>query len=138
MRLRSFTEMLLEYGIDELELDDQFARTEILLKQPYSIIVEGGHMELENLERWIKLNIGDDKVIYLYYGKTGYDFGFAEYFFKDSIGASKTAGVVSNIYTLYPHSLTPDKAFKSVGDDKEVERDLMDENSIVFKPTKKN
>jgi len=132
----SFPDMLSEYKSEELEKDNLLARKEMQGKYPFSFIVEGGHMELDNLETWIKAQFGSDKVVFLYYGKTGYDFGFAEYFFERQDEALKAGEAVPNIYTVYPHSLTPTKAFRSIGYENEIECNPNDKKAIIFAPPK--
>ena len=131
----SFPYMLLEYKSGELE-QDLVVRNEMQAKYPSSFIVEGEHMELENLETWIKAQIGNDKAVVLYYGKTGYNFGFAEYFFGSQNETMRAAEAVPNIYTIYPHSLAPTKAFKSIGYEDQIECDPNDKKAIIFNPTK--
>jgi hypothetical protein len=134
MRVISFIEMLQAYEKTELDQDDQVARKEMLLKLPFSFIVEGGYKEQENLEKWIKSKIGNDKVVFLYYGKIGYDFGNAEYFFEHEDEAMKVREIVPDIYTLYPHSRTPAKAFRTIGFENEVELDPNNKKAIIFVP----
>lgn len=62
MKLQSFENMLMEYGITELEPDDLERRNEMFLIYKYSVILEGGFMELDNLEKWIAINFGRGKI----------------------------------------------------------------------------
>src|SRR5688572_9402401 len=132
MRTQSLEEMLREYEKDKLDSDDQEQRAEKLKNFPFSVIVEGGHLELENLEKWMTFAFGNNTIESLYYGKTGYDFGFAEYFFRDSADMENTINTVPRIYTMYPHSLTPNEARKSFGYENEVIHDPKDSTAIIF------
>jgi len=132
MRVQSFSEMLLEYGISKLDFDEELSRQEMLAILPFSIIIEGGHMELENFEKWLSMTFSQDAVNYLFYSKTGYDFCFAEYFFDDEKSMIKSTQVIPRIYTQYPHSLTPDKALRSIGYDNEETADPKDKTAIIF------
>ena len=134
MRVQSFDEMLLEYNINKLDTDDQEQRIEKLKNFPFSVIVEGGHRELENLEKWMTFTLEKKMIESLYYGKTGYDFGFAEYFFVDSISMENTIHAVPRIYTIYPHSLTPNKACRSLGYENEEVHDANDKTALIFQP----
>jgi hypothetical protein len=136
MKLQSFQQMLLEYEITQLEVDDENSRVEMLLKYPYSVILEGGYLELDNLNKWIEINIGSDSIKWLVYGKTGYDYGFAEYFFANEIDAKRVTEVIPHIYTIYSNSYPPNRTVKSNGYDEDIVYDPQDKNAIVFGPEK--
>ena len=135
MRLRSFEEMLSEYNIPELESDDKMSRAERLSQHKYSIIVEGDFLEFDNLELWIKTNLRLDSIDWLFYGKIGYDFGFAEYFFEKENQALEVARVVPNVYTTFGYWLRPNRICKSDGFDTWVDLDPANKDAIVFPPT---
>lgn len=134
MRTVSLNEILLEYGIDNLDDDDKESREELLSKYPFSLIVEAEFMELDNLERWIKKNLlVDNDMKFLFYGKTDYNFGFAEYFFKNKNNIDKIQKVIPNIYTVYPNSYPPNNISKTNG--KQVSIDLdsnSTKNAIIY------
>lgn len=132
MRVQAYRQMLAEYGIEELNSDDKSEREEMLGTYPYSVILEGEFMELDNLNKWIEVHIGPETIKYLFYGKVGYNYVFAEYFFADKPHAEGLAEVIPHIYTLYPHSLTPDKAVRSNGYEELVMYDPQDKSAIVF------
>lgn len=125
--------MLSEYGITELEFSDNTSRDELLSVYPYTVILEGGFMEFDSLNKWIEINLGSDSIQWLVYGKTGYDYGFAEYFFRNEFVAQKVSKVVSNIYTVYPNSYPPNRTTKSNGYDQEIIYNSMDKNAIIFR-----
>ncbi|SEW51578.1 hypothetical protein [Chitinophaga arvensicola] len=132
MRIKSFQEMLLEYNISELEPDDNTERKEMLSKYDNSVILEGGFMEFENLDKWIRITLGKNNIMYIFYGKTGYDYGFAEYFFDDAREAQEVTRAIPNIYTLYPKSYKPNHICKSDGYDEEVAYDPENKDAIFL------
>jgi hypothetical protein len=136
MRVLSFEEMMLALQPHEFGPDNRTPREATLFTYPFSIIVEGSHQELDNLEIWIKQNAGSDEFAFLYYEKTGYNFGIGEYFFQTKEYALKATEATPNIYTRYPHSLTSDRAFKSLGYEAEVEYDPADGKAIIVEPPK--
>ena len=120
MRIQSFQQMLSEYSIDQLETDDGNSRKEMLIIHRYSVIVEGGFMEFDSLDKWIDANIGPESINRLFYGKTAYDFGFAEYFFIEELHAKTVTEIVPRIYTVHPHSYPPNLTDKSNGYDEHI------------------
>lgn len=122
--------MLLEYGISELDPDDNIERREMLSRHKYTVILEGGFMEFDNLEKWIKMYLDKNAVVSLFYGKTGYDYGFAEYFFDDQKQALAATKAIPNIYTLYPGSYKPNHIFKSDGYNTFVEYNADDKDAM--------
>lgn len=130
MKISSFQDMLLEYGISDLDPDDNIARKEMLSQYKYTVILEGEFMEFDNLEKWIKINFNKDSVISLFYGKTGYNYGFAEYFFEDQNQALSATKAIPNIYTFYPSSHKPNHICRSDGYGKEVEYSAEDKDAI--------
>lgn len=133
MRVHTYQQMLAEYEITELEPDDKYSREEMLVQFPYSVILEGGFMELDNLDKWIVLHIGSDLIKSLLYGKTGYNYCFAEYFFAEESHAMEVSKVISHIYTYYPYSTKPDQAVRSNGYNDEVVYDPRDQQAIIFR-----
>lgn len=131
MKLQSFEQMLLEYGIAELDAGNKRDRNAMLTVNPYSVILEGGYLELDSLNRWIENNLGPECIKWLLYGKTGYDYGFAEYFFNDEFDAAKIARVAPNIYTIYPNSYPPNLIARSNGYTEEIVYDPDDRNAIL-------
>ena len=101
MRIHSFQDILKEYGND-IESDDLNERQEKLVTQKYSVIVEGNFFEYENAEKWIKANLNVVTINFIFYGKTGYDFGFMEYFFNTEFDSEQFKNKVPDIYTNFP------------------------------------
>jgi len=132
MKVQSFQQMLAEYGITELESDDKGSREEMLVKYPYSVILEGGYMELDNLNKWIEINLRQDSINWLFYGKISYDYGFAEYFFNSELQAIEVARVIPHIYTIYPHANPPNLTMKSIGYNENIVYNPQDKSAIVF------
>ena len=133
MKVQSFQYMQTIYGgnrgLEPKDLDD---RNKLLTEYKYSVIVEGEHMEFDNLHKWIKQNIDSDKVEDIYYGKTNYDYGFAEFFVSEKIYEEKLSFAVQNIYTVYPDSFPPSKICKTNGSEKDIEYSPSDKNAIVY------
>ncbi len=132
MRVQTFEQMMSEYGITELDADHEISRDNALMVCPYTVIVEGDFMEFDNLNIWIGTYLGTDKLYSLFYYKTGYNFGFTEYFFTDGTDAIKVAEVVPHIYTRYPQPNPPDLTIKSNGYNEQVAYDPQDQLAIVL------
>jgi len=103
MRISSFQQMVSVYTKVKLGLDasDLELRNRLLKTHNYSFIIEGGDLEIQNLLKWIDLNLGlvlED----LFYGKIDYDFHFAEFFLNSEIDLKSILEVVPTIYTTYP------------------------------------
>lgn len=131
MKVISFQDMLKEYEISTLDSADNNEREKMLLNYKYSIIVEGGFMEYDNLEKWMKANFNNVSCEWLFYGKIGYDYGFKEYFFESEEQAFKVTMAVPNIYTCYPKASDPQRMSRSNGYDDEVLYDPEDKNAIL-------
>jgi hypothetical protein len=132
MKLQSWQELLLQYGITELEPDDAISRNALLLKRPWSVILEGDFMELDSLNKWIEISLAPSSAEWLFYGKTSYNYGFAEYFFSNEPDAQAVRNAVPNIYTIYPHSNSPGLIVKTNGYGGEVVYNPGDEAAIVL------
>jgi hypothetical protein len=132
MRVHSYQAMLAVYETHSLEDDEELFRNSKLEEYPYSVIVEGGYMELESLEKWMNVFLGSVSVEWTAYSKIGYDFCFAEYFFKDELNAKSVENVIPHIYTTYPLA-SPPRAIKSNGYDEIVNYDPKDPYAILFK-----
>lgn len=134
MRIQSFQNMESEYnsGNGGLYSSDLEERKKSLEKYTYSVIVEGEHSEFENLEKWIIQNISEDLFENIYYGKTGYNFGFAEYFINEKEHVEKLNFIVPCIYTVYPKAYPSRKICKSESYEISVDYDSSDLNAIIF------
>ncbi len=119
-------------GNRDLEPDDLEERKNLLTKYEYSVIVEGGHMEFDNLYKWIKQNIGENSIKEIYYGKIDYDYGFAEFFFTEKVHEEKLRIAVPNIYTIYPNSYPPGKIIKSNGSQEHIHYTTEDKDAIIY------
>lgn len=133
MKVQSFQHMLTVYkGNIALESADLIERKNLLSKFPYSVIVECGHLEYDNLHKWIRENLQTDAVKEIYYGKTDYDYGFVEIFLIEKAQEEKLKLAVPNIYTTYPFSGPLGKICRSEGSDKLIEYTPADKNAIVY------
>lgn len=132
MRVQTYQQMLSEYGHEGLDPDDQVSRELLLQKFPYAVIVQGGFMEYDTLQAWMKLHVGESPIQWLFYGKIAYDYGFAEYFFIDDATAKAVAIVVPHIYTIYPDAPIPYHTTRSNGYDDDIAYDPQDADAIVI------
>ena len=134
MRIQSYQNMESEYKTENggLEVDVLAERKKMIEKNKYSVIVEGEHNEFDNLEKWIRQNLNEHGLETIYYGKTGYDYGFAEYFANEKEHQEKLKFIIPNIFTVYPDAIPSRLIRKSDGYDLTVEYDSSDRNAIVF------
>lgn len=133
MKVQSFQFMQSVYGGNrDLEPDDLEERNKLLAKCKYSVIVEGEHTEFDNLHKWIKQNLGLDSVENIYYGKTGYDYGFAEFFLEDKIHEESLREAIPNIYTTYAFSYPSGGICKSDGSGVNIDYTPADKNAIIY------
>ncbi len=114
MKLRTYKELLIELELNNLNID-QSERNQMLRNNPFSIILEAGHMELDSLDEWIRLNLNPNTLKWIYYGKTGYDYGFIEYFGTNQEDVLKVSNVIHQIYTVYPDSSPPNQISRTDG-----------------------
>lgn len=84
-----------------LEPADLEKRKNLLTQYKYSVIIEGSHLEFDNLDRWIKQNISVDPLEAIYYGKTDYDYGFAEFFVKEESHVEQLRFAVEYLYSTW-------------------------------------
>jgi hypothetical protein len=130
MKIQSFKYMQSVYGGNrDLESDDLEERKELLTKYKYSVIIEGSHVEFDNLNAWIKQNISADPLKEIYYGKTDYDYGFAEYFIDEKIHEEKLKFAVKNIYTTWGNDTISKSDGSSISD---VPYSPDDKDAIVY------
>ena len=133
MKLLTYAELLEEYKdcygyLEEHELPQ---RTSFLKLKPFSVILEGEHNEFDSLNAWIKSNIKDEDFEFIYYGKTDYDYGCAEYFGEDESNINRLKEVIPNIYTLYSSAYSGSRILKTDGLGKWIEYDASDKHGIV-------
>jgi hypothetical protein len=103
MRTHSYQDMLKEYEAIPLDQDDMDERKKMLSVFKYSAIVEGNFLEYDNAEKWVKDNLNIKTINSVFYGKTGYDYGFMEYFFDNEENSIRFKNEIPNIYTKYPN-----------------------------------
>ncbi len=130
--------MLEEYQTGELDSDDLNKREQLKTSFPYTVILEAGFLELDSLNEWIKLNFEENSFEWIFYGKTGYDFGFAEYFGSQESEIKKLKNAIPNIYTTYPDSYPPNQISKTNGYDEWIEYSQEDQNAIIIKMKEEN
>jgi len=119
-------------GNRDLNPDDLDERRKLLDKYKFSVIIEGGHMEFDNLDKWITQNLGTHPIESIYYGKTDYDYGFAEFFLSEKTDEERLRNAVPNIYTTYADSYPPGKICKSNGSGSDIDYLISDTDAIVF------
>ncbi len=84
MKIASFQDMVLEYEIAMIELDSNNLelRNNLLKTFKYSFIIEGEENEIENLLKWIDVNL-QLSLENIFYGKVDYNYHFAEFFLNN-------------------------------------------------------
>ena len=85
LKIASNEEWLKEYQDWGLEYDEFCnERQGKIVNFPHAVFIRGADIVIELLEMWCKLNISerDNKWASVWYGKIGYDYWFAEFFFK--------------------------------------------------------
>ena len=134
MRTQTYEQMLPEYDFqDGLDPDDAEEREKLLLQYPYSVIVEGAFMEIDSLQRWIDEHLPTPPPS-MFYSKTGYDFGFWEFFSADPDIARRLGEVVPLIYTVFPMAFPSPLTVRTNSYDEWIDHDPQDPTAIVYKP----
>jgi hypothetical protein len=134
MREQTFENMLIEYGKYGIGNSLLEERQKYLAEYKYSIIVEGYHEEFDSLEQWMdenKWTKNNELVVSfngVYYGKTGYDYGFLEYFVNEEMLLDTLRYAVQHIYTIHEVSTC-----KSDGYSNNVILDPNDKHAMVYK-----
>lgn len=117
MKVQTFQYMQTVYSEGrDIDLDDLEERSKLLTKYKYAVIIEGSHIEFDNLNAWIKQYISLDPLKEIYYGKTDYDYGFAEYFINDKTHEEKLIFAVKSIYTTWANGTISKSYGSSVSD----------------------
>lgn len=130
MKVQSFEHMRTIYGGNrDLEPDDLEERNKLLTKYKYSVIIEGSHVEFDNLYAWAKQNISPDPLKEIYYGKTDYDYGFAEFFIDEKMDKEKLIFAAKNIYTTWGNGTISKSDGASISD---VPYSPDDKDAIVY------
>lgn len=131
MKIATYKELIQAYkGYYDLSESCLPKRSEILKTNPYSVILEATHYEFDSLDEWIKINLPDSNIEFLYYSKTDYD--YAEYFGKIEKNVIELKKVIPNIYTIFLDSSMPDGS-KTNGSGNWIEYSSEDSNGIVIR-----
>lgn len=99
MKINSYSECKKNYG-NEWDKEDGIKRQKIIKSFPYPFIAEGVYLEYETASKWCLKKFGakEAKWTDLWYGKTGYDYGFWEFFFKNEQDAESFKKAVNDFY----------------------------------------
>jgi hypothetical protein len=106
MKISTFSEMIQEYEVRPIDSDDLQERDKLLGTHKYAIIFEAEFLEFETLEQWIKANITEESLTFLFYGKLDYDYGFFELFVDNKSHFEKIETIIPTLYTTYPNGET--------------------------------
>ena len=93
-----------DIGRREKEADAQ--RVEKLKFLPFSVVAEGAYPELDMADQWLLEHAGHESEKgwqKIWYGKTEYDYGFTEYFFKDETTRQKFVDEIAHFYGERPN-----------------------------------
>lgn len=133
MRIFTFNEMEKVYKTHSLGLDDDNleSRLELIKKFPFSVVIEGDFIEFDNLDKWVKMHFYSNMFTSIYYGKTDYNFGYAEYFFKKNEAVEKVKNAIPNFYSTYFHAYPSAKICKSNGYYESIDYDPKDTKAII-------
>lgn len=103
MKIRTQTELENEYknlgGIEKCYQE----RSKLIIKYPFSVLFTADYQEIENAEKWCTNNVSDWTK--LWYGKTDYDYGYIEFFFKIEEDKVKFEDIVEGLIIKYPSGL---------------------------------
>ncbi len=116
MRLSTYSEMVHEYKVRPIDSDDLEEREKLILRNKHSIIFEGDFLEFDNLELWVKQNVSTDPIVFLFYGKLAYDYGYFEVFTNEQSYFDKLTAIIPTLFTTYPSG----KTSKTNGYDQEI------------------
>lgn len=106
MKVSTFLETVHEYAVRPIDSDDLDKRDILLSTHKYTIIFEADFMEFDNLEQWIKTNITNEAIEFLFYGKLEYDYGFFELFVDNQSHFEKLKNIIPTLFTVYPSGQT--------------------------------
>lgn len=125
--------MEIVYKTHSLGLDDDNleSRLELIKKFPFSVVIEGDFVEFDNLDKWVKMHFYSNMFTSIYYGKTDYNFGYAEYFFKKNEAVEKVKNAIPNFYSTYFHAYPSAKICKSNGYYESIDYDPKDTKAII-------
>ena len=134
MKIASFQDMVLEYEILMIDLDSNNLelRNNLLKSFKYSFIVEGGDNEIENLLKWIDVNL-QMSLENIFYGKVDYNYHFAEFFLNSEFALKSIIKVIPNIYTIYTNSYPPNSISKTNGVNNIIKYAETNTDAILYK-----
>ena len=92
------------WGETDWAEDYQMDRERLLAHFSYSVVVEGGYEEDDNLKEWMQENFCDaSKGVWdsLWYGKCDYNYGYWEYFFSSEADLQRFIQKLPSIYGSY-------------------------------------
>jgi hypothetical protein len=104
MKISTYNDCLKEYNnsnsAEKWDSQNDIDRQSILKVFPYSLIVEGDTLEWIMAKTWSQSNIGEKTKTWdeLPLGKTDYDYGFFEFYFKDKKDLDSFTNEVQNFY----------------------------------------
>ena len=83
--------------------DDEFERNETLLKFPHSVQVATSYLEMDSANEWLINVVGPKGIVWevLFYYKESYDFGYAEYFFKEESASISFKDQLPEIFGVF-------------------------------------
>jgi hypothetical protein len=116
MKLSTFSQMIQEYELRPIDSEDIEERGRLLISHKYSVIFEGDFLEFDSLQLWIKENINSNPIVYLFYGKLDYDYGYFELFFNEQSHFEKIMTIIPTLFTTYPNG----KVSKTNGYNQEI------------------
>lgn len=123
--------MLKQYEIEGLDSDDLSNREQLTITLPFTVVLEAEFMELDSLNKWIELNFENDSFEWIFYGKTGYDYGFAEYFTSSKLDIKKLKNTIPKIFTIYPDSYPPNQISKTNGYDEQIKYSEENHDAVI-------
>jgi hypothetical protein len=93
-------------NIAKSEWDENFQidRNELLKKYAYSVMVEASYLEIDTAEKWLETNVGlkQDSWDWAFYYKLAYDYGYAEFFFKERTHKEIFIKEIPEFYGVWP------------------------------------
>lgn len=101
--------------ISQIEWDKLFQvkRNELLKNYAYSVMVEASYMEIDTAEKWLENSVGLKHGLWDwdFYYKQAYDYGYAEFFFKEEKSKEIFKKEIPKFYGVWPDG----KEFRTTG-----------------------
>ena len=107
-------------GDEDWETEYQIEREELIVRYPYSVVVEGAFLEYNSLKHWTDEQFGPENSpvwTSLWYGKTDYDYGYREYFFSRQADLQLLIQHIPLVHGIFAHG----KKLRSEGSDRYIE-----------------